>query len=243
MSYVEQTLAGDEEIIMRARFNWTYSFWHVFFFILSFAPVAVFAWGQFGLGRSFEDLALGYYVSLFAIFLGCLILLLHMIHLWTTEIAITTYRFIFKTGLISRDTKEVSLGNIEEINLQQSIWGRIFGYGSMTLRGTGVGVIELPNIDNPINVRKTMENARANRNKNVSAQTSAQAEPAQNAVADPAQRIEPAPVAPPAGGEQVAAQQTPQQTQAAPQKNPGLFGVLKASAAKDKARKEAKRNK
>ncbi len=239
MSYVEQTLAGDEEIIMRARFNWTYSFWHVFFFILGFAPVAVFAWGQFGLGRSFADLALGYYVSLFAIFLGCLILLLHMIHLWTTEIAITNYRFIFKTGLIARDTKEVSLGNIEEINLQQSIWGRIFGYGKMILRGTGVGVIELPNIDNPINVRKTMENARANRNKTVSTQSSAQAEPVQNATADPAQRIEPAPISPQAGGQQA----IPQQTQAAPQKNPGLFGVLKASAAKDKARKEAKRNK
>ncbi|WP_306252951.1 PH domain-containing protein [Parvularcula sp. IMCC14364] len=240
MSYVQQTLAGDEEIILRARFNWTYSFWHVFFFILGFAPVAVFAWGQFAMGRSFEELQLGYYVSFFAVFLGCLILLLHMIHLWTTEIAITTYRFIFKTGLISRDTKEVSLGNIEEINLQQSIWGRVFGYGSMILRGTGVGVIELPNIDNPINVRKTMEDARANRRKGASTQSAMQETPAQTAAAEPAQRIEPAPIAPPAGG------QAPVQAPAgatAPAKNPGLFGVLKASAAKEKARKDAKRKK
>ncbi|MEM9360557.1 MAG: PH domain-containing protein, partial [Pseudomonadota bacterium] len=47
------------------------------------------------------------------------------------------------------------------INLSQSIFGRIFGYGQLTLRGTGVGVIELPNLDSPIKVRRTIETAKA----------------------------------------------------------------------------------
>ena len=74
----------------------------------------------------------------------------------------TTYRFVYKTGLISRHTQEVSLNKIEEITLKQSIWGRIFGFGKLILRGTGVGVIQLPDLDDPIEVRKIIENAKSN---------------------------------------------------------------------------------
>ena len=73
----------------------------------------------------------------------------------------TTFRFVYKIGLISRRTQEVSLNKIEEITLRQSVSGRVFGYGQLTLRGTGVGVIELPNLDRPIDVRKIIENAKA----------------------------------------------------------------------------------
>jgi uncharacterized membrane protein YdbT with pleckstrin-like domain len=90
-----------------------------------------------------------------------LILLTHLITLWTTEFAVTTYRFVYKYGWIKRDSQEVSLNKIEEITLQQSIWGRIFGYGQLIIRGTGVGVIKLPNLDNPLEVRRIIENARA----------------------------------------------------------------------------------
>ncbi len=67
----------------------------------------------------------------------------------------------YKTGLLARNTQEVSLNKIEEITLHQSVWGRLFGYGKLVLRGTGVGVITLPNIDNPIEVRRLVEKAKA----------------------------------------------------------------------------------
>lgn len=46
-SYVEKTLAGGEEIIHRANFNWTYSFFPVFWFSLGAAPLAMFFFLQF----------------------------------------------------------------------------------------------------------------------------------------------------------------------------------------------------
>ncbi|GGD07962.1 PH domain-containing protein [Aquisalinus flavus] len=162
MSYVSKTLADDEEIITRANFNWTYSFWNTFFFLLGLAPLVVFIVGQIVTGKTFSDLLTGYIVALIAAFFGSLIMLLHMVELWTTEIVVTTYRFVYKTGLVSRNTKEVSLNKIEEIQLRQSIFGRLFGYGSLILRGTGVGVIELPAIDNPIDLRRTIESAKSN---------------------------------------------------------------------------------
>jgi hypothetical protein len=63
--------------------------------------------------------------------------------------------------LIARNSQEVSLNKIEEILLKQSVWGRLFGYGALILRGTGVGVIQLPNIDEPIQVRRIIEQAKA----------------------------------------------------------------------------------
>ncbi|HBK91431.1 MAG TPA: hypothetical protein DDZ68_07155, partial [Parvularcula sp.] len=67
-----------------------------------------------------------------------------------------------------RNTQEVSLNKIEEITLHQSVWGRVFGYGRLILRGTGVGKIELPNVDNPIEIRRVIEMAKADLRKETS---------------------------------------------------------------------------
>jgi len=160
-SYIEKTLSDNEEILYRAHFNWTYSFWPTLWFLLSLSPVFILGYAQFIREVPFDRLAIAYYIFLGGLAIGIFHLLSHMIVLWTTEIAVTTYRFVFKRGLISRDSQEVSLNKIEEITLKQSVWGRIFGYGSLVLRGTGVGVIELPAIDEPIKVRRIIENAKS----------------------------------------------------------------------------------
>lgn len=162
--YVDKTLAPDEKIVYRVHFNWTFSFFPVLWFALGSAPVVMYSllhFGTFGQKIPYDELRIGWWFVYGGFVAGLLILLNHMIILWTTEIAVTTYRFVFKTGLISRSTQEVSLNKIEEIILHQTVWGRIFGYGKLTLRGTGVGVIELPNVDDPIDVRRAIEQAKA----------------------------------------------------------------------------------
>lgn len=159
--YVEKTLAADEEVIHRANFNWTYSFFPVMWFSLGAATVVLFLYIQYGAGVSPEELQIGWYSAWTAFACGSVILINHLIILWTTEIVVTTYRFVYKTGLVSRNTQEVSLNKIEEITLHQSVWGRLLGYGKLVLRGTGVGVITLPDLDNPIHLRRIIENARS----------------------------------------------------------------------------------
>lgn len=159
-SYVRQTLAHGEEIVEVARFNWTYHVPAVFWCLLGNSTLA------YGLYLKFEGRLPGdplwvLGLALVPAVLGLLLLFAHIIHVKTTEIAVTSSRFVYKTGLISRTTKEVSLNKIEEINLRQSILGRIFGHGNLILRGTGVGVIELPEIDNPITFRRSIQGARA----------------------------------------------------------------------------------
>ncbi len=161
MGYVDKTLAGGEEIIHRANFNWTYSFFPMMWFALGAASLALIFYIQFAAGHSFESLKVAWWSAGVAGACGALILINHLIILITTEIAVTTYRFVYKTGLISRNTQEVSLNKIEEITLHQSIWGRLLSYGKLVLRGTGVGVITLPDLDDPIRLRKIIENAKS----------------------------------------------------------------------------------
>ncbi len=155
--YVQKSLAADEDIVFRAHFNWTFSFWPVFWFALGAAPIAMYLMLE---ARGYEDLRAGWLFSLTGFSIGTIILLFHVIYLITTEIVVTNFRFVYKTGWISRKTQEVSLGNIEEIALHQTIWGRLLGFGKLIIRGTGVGVIELPNIDDPLTVRRKIESAR-----------------------------------------------------------------------------------
>jgi len=159
--YVEKTLAGGEEIIHRANFNWTYSFFPVLWFALGAGSVVMFIYLQYAAEIPFEELRVGWWSAGLAGLFGTMILINHMIILITTEIVVTTYRFVYKTGLISRNTQEVSLSKIEEITLHQSVWGRLLGYGKLVMRGTGVGVITLPDLDNPISLRRIIENARS----------------------------------------------------------------------------------
>jgi uncharacterized membrane protein YdbT with pleckstrin-like domain len=158
--YVQKSLAVDEEIVYRAHFNWTYSFFPVFWFALGSAPVAMYLM-LMARGISFEELKTGWIIAGIGFAIGCLILLAHLIVLMTTEIVITNFRFVYKTGWIARKTQEVNLSNIEEITLNQTFWARLFGFGEIVIRGTGAGRIDLPAIDNPLDVRKEIEKARA----------------------------------------------------------------------------------
>jgi uncharacterized membrane protein YdbT with pleckstrin-like domain len=71
----------------------------------------------------------------------------------TTEFAITDRRVIYKTGLLRRHTLEMSRGRIESVDVDQSILGRILGYGTITVRGTGGGLEPIRNVADPLAFR------------------------------------------------------------------------------------------
>ncbi|WP_373707936.1 PH domain-containing protein [Kaistella sp.] len=76
---------------------------------------------------------------------------------WTDEFAITNKRVIVKTGLIRRRTVELNLTKIESVNVNQSVLGRILGFGSIQIVGTG-GTRELfTNIRKPLRFRKKFQ--------------------------------------------------------------------------------------
>ncbi len=160
MGYVKSTLAAEEDYLYRAKFNWTYDAISWMWFAIGSTPAAIWAFElfrqylQIDMVSEFFTFAAG---SLFA--LSALFLLYRYIHRWTTVLAVTSERLILKRGWIARDTREVNLDNIEEVVLHQSVLGRIFGFGSITVRGTGVAIIEFPVLARPTEIRREIESA------------------------------------------------------------------------------------
>jgi uncharacterized membrane protein YdbT with pleckstrin-like domain len=54
-----------------------------------------------------------------------------------TEMAVTNKRVLIKTGLASRRTLDLMLSRVESIAVDESFLGRILGFGSVIVRGTG----------------------------------------------------------------------------------------------------------
>jgi len=75
----------------------------------------------------------------------------------TSEFAITNKRVIIKVGLISRRTLEMNLSKIESVNVSQSILGRLLGYGTIVVVGTGGTREPFAAITDPLAFRKKFQ--------------------------------------------------------------------------------------
>ena len=125
-SYTEGALVKDEKVIYTGHI----SFWPLAPLI---APgvVLLAAWG-----------------------LGLIFLIVAYIRYKTTELAITNKRVIAKTGFISRQTVELNINKIESIQVNQSILGRIFNFGTLIISGAGNPQAPIPNISDPMAFRR-----------------------------------------------------------------------------------------
>jgi uncharacterized membrane protein YdbT with pleckstrin-like domain len=132
MAYIEDSLGQGETLVAKAHFHWWYS---------------VKAW-----------LAL-IFLGIFVI--GIVIFVMMMVRKWTTEIGVTTHRFVEKQGLFTLKTFEVALPNIEGVRITQNFWGQMLGYGHLRIEGTGVDHIDLPDIANPLAFRAAIETAKS----------------------------------------------------------------------------------
>jgi uncharacterized membrane protein YdbT with pleckstrin-like domain len=72
---------------------------------------------------------------------------------WTTEMAVTDRRVVYKTGFIWRNTVEMHMDKVESVDVRQSILGRILDYGDVEIRGVGAGLEPLHRIAQPLELR------------------------------------------------------------------------------------------
>ena len=129
--YIEKSLGASERVVAVARFHWLYS-------LKAWLALIFLGW----------------------ILVGIWIFIAMMVRQGTTEIAVTSHRFVTKTGLITLRTNEIALQNIEGVKLEQSFLGRIFDYGHLRIEGTGVDAITIPDIADPIAFRAAIETAK-----------------------------------------------------------------------------------
>lgn len=83
---------------------------------------------------------------------------------WTTEMAVTDRRLIFKTGFIYRNTNEIPLAKVESISINQSIFGRVLNYGDVSVVGSGATLQCFKTVTSPMIFKNSIDTAIANKN-------------------------------------------------------------------------------
>ncbi len=150
-SYVEKVLQPGEIVAFKGTIHW---FIYLPAFVFAALALAVLA------GQAVWDGPDGQgFASIAALVLG-VIALAYFLRAWfkrfTTEIAVTDRRVIFKEGFISRQTVEMNMTKVESVDVSQSILGRMFDYGDIVVRGTGHGLEPVKSVARPLAFRNAV---------------------------------------------------------------------------------------
>jgi len=158
LSYIEKSLIEGEAVLYRARLHWIVLLWPV----LIGAPIGIAGIG-FLVGGVYHSArwsgfsgAMG--VVGFLLFLGAIVLIGGgIVRRNATEIAVTNRRVLIKTGIVNRRTLELLLVRIESIGVDETPLGRMLGYGTVILRGTGGTPERFDRIAMPLEFRKQVQ--------------------------------------------------------------------------------------
>ena len=146
MSYVQNVLQPGEEVRHTASIHWIV-YWPGIVFGL--VALAVYGYAEMYDNGSMFWQVVAALLGIVALFL----LVPEWFTWWTTEIAVTNRRIIYKQGFIRRNTVEMHMDKVESVDVDQSILGRILDYGDVIVKGTGTGFEPLTTISAPLDLR------------------------------------------------------------------------------------------
>ncbi|CAG2126851.1 hypothetical protein LMG31506_00204 [Cupriavidus yeoncheonensis] len=127
-SYVNKNLGAGESVVREAKTSW-----------IPYLPAVV----------------LGI-ITLPVFGLGLLIIIAIWLTIWSTELAVTNRKVVAKVGFIRRDTIEMRLGKVESVQVKQSLFGRMFNYGTIIISGAGNPQAPIRNIARPLEFRRAV---------------------------------------------------------------------------------------
>ena len=133
MAYLDESLAPGESIVARFDLHWTAK-WRLIVYLLLAIPT------------------LG---------IALLAALYEWLRLRSIEQGVTNRRVVRKTGIVSRETEELRLASIETIDLHQSTWGRMLGFGDVVLTGRGESAMIFARLARPLDAKRAIEGAYA----------------------------------------------------------------------------------
>jgi hypothetical protein len=139
MSYVQSNLVPGETLIYETRLHWIVMLSHLLIGILLLglpgAALLVYALSHKDMDANSLRLMEGGGAVLLIV--GFIVIIVGAVRRSATEMAVTNRRVVIKTGLASRKTIEMLLQKVESIEVSEPTAGRMLGYGSIVVIGTG----------------------------------------------------------------------------------------------------------
>jgi uncharacterized membrane protein YdbT with pleckstrin-like domain len=141
MSYVDNSLIPDEQVVFRARLN-------KMIFLPPVLLLAISIWlFSYGVPLGGES----------ALAVAILWGLVKYVDYASSEFAVTNKRVIIKVGILRRRTVEMLNTKVEAVSVNQGILGRIFGYGNIVVTGTGGTNEPFNGISSPLEFRRAVQ--------------------------------------------------------------------------------------
>ena len=152
MKYYQKVMRPDETLAFHTSVHWMVYWPAILFLLLAVAAYAV----DVALNLEGHEAMACIAAALVLAVLAVIAFLRALLRRITTEIVVTNHRVIFKRGLFSRHTAEMNSSKIESVDVEQTIWGRIFGFGTVIIRGTGGSFEPLIGVASPLRLRNAI---------------------------------------------------------------------------------------
>jgi hypothetical protein len=147
-SYTAATLQENEQLLHHTAIHWmalSGSIIGALLTLIVILPIAMFAaWKDFYWAWLLLVIPLGILASA-------------IVTVRTSELVITDRRVLIKVGFIQRHTFEMFISKIESVAVFQSMMGRLFDYGTVTIRGTGGSSESFGTIAAPLQFRDAIQ--------------------------------------------------------------------------------------
>jgi uncharacterized membrane protein YdbT with pleckstrin-like domain len=148
VKYIDQVLQPGEKIVFSSTLSWAVYLPSVLLWLVALLLLVA--------GAALQPSGVWLWSALAAAALAAVSSLKAWFRRWTTEIDVTDRRVVYKRGFIRRHTVEINMDKVESVDVDQSVFGRVFDYGDIVIRGTGVGIEPLRGIDSPLAFRNAV---------------------------------------------------------------------------------------
>ena len=146
MSYIDGNLLPGERVVFRTRLHWKLLVGPLLFLAATLAAVA---WLRLrGNDNPWTWLVAG---------AGAVALLAAVVKRQSSDFAVTNKRVMMKTGIISTRSVELLLSKIEAIAVNQTLGGRLLGYGDIVVTGSGGTEEPFAGIQAPLGFRRAVQ--------------------------------------------------------------------------------------
>ena len=156
MGYIDNNLITGERVTYRAQLHWVVFVQPALVSAALIAIATLSFYIGFGGAAPNQSGVLGW-IGAGLLIIAAIPILAAMLNRSAAEFAVTNKRVIFKIGPIRNKTAEMFLNKIESVGVDQSIAGRLLGYGTIVIRGTGGSLEPFDRISAPLEFRKQIQ--------------------------------------------------------------------------------------